>query len=54
MKRYKDRKKSFARTYTWITWQENGDFFSAWPDHTGKVVMYEDDFYRKQYLGQGW
>jgi hypothetical protein len=38
-------KESFARTYTWITWQENGDFFSAWPDHTGKVVMYEDDFY---------
>jgi hypothetical protein len=39
-------KESFARTYTWITWQEHGDFFSAWPDHTGKVVMYEDDFYR--------
>ena len=38
-------KVSFARTYTWITWQENGDFFSAWPDHAGKVVMYEDDFY---------
>jgi hypothetical protein len=39
-------KESFARTYTWITWQEHGDFFTAWPDHTGKVVMYEDDFYR--------
>jgi hypothetical protein len=38
-------KESFARTYTWITWQGNGNFFSAWPDHTGKVVMYEDDFY---------
>ena len=38
-------KESFTRTYTWITWHENGDFFSAWPDHTGKVVMYEDDFY---------
>jgi hypothetical protein len=39
-------KDSFAITYTWITWQEHGDFFSAWPDHDGKVVMYEDDFYR--------
>jgi hypothetical protein len=39
-------KESFAHTYTWITWQENGDFFSAWPDHTGKVILFEDDFYR--------
>lgn len=39
-------KVDFTRTYTWITWQENGDFFSAWPDHSGKVVMYEDEFYR--------
>jgi hypothetical protein len=38
-------KESFTRTYTWITWQENGDFFSAWPDHKGKVVMHEDEFY---------
>ena len=40
-------KESFARTYTWITWQGNGDYFSAWPEHTGKVMMYEDDFYRE-------
>lgn len=39
-------KEHFTRTYTWITWQEHGDFFSSWPDHRGKVVMYEDDFYR--------
>jgi len=39
-------KEQFARTYTWITWMENGDYFSSWPDHTGLVVMYEDDFYR--------
>jgi len=39
-------KEHFTRTYTWITWQEYGDLFSAWPDHKGKVVMYEDDFYR--------
>ena len=39
-------KEDFTKTYTWITWQENGDLFSAWPDHRGKAVMYEDDFYR--------
>ena len=38
-------KEHFTRTYTWITWQEHGDFFCAWPEHTGKVVMYKDDFY---------
>jgi len=39
-------KEQFARTYTWITWQENGDYFCSWPEHGGKVVMFEDDFYR--------
>jgi hypothetical protein len=37
----------FARTYTWITWQGNGNFFTAWPDHKEIVVMYEDDFYKE-------
>lgn len=39
-------KEQFARTYTWITWQENGDYFTSWPEHGGRVVMFEDDFYR--------
>ncbi len=39
-------KEQFARTYTWITWHENGDYFSSWPEHSGRIVMYEDDFYR--------
>lgn len=39
-------KEQFARTYTWITWHENGDYFSSWPEHAGRVVMFEDDFYR--------
>ena len=38
-------KEQFAQTYTWITWQGNGDYFNAWPEHTGMVVMFEDDFY---------
>ena len=38
-------KEQFAQTYTWITWQGNGDYFSAWPEHTEIVVMYKDDFY---------
>ena len=42
----KRTKEEFARTYTWITWQENGDFFCSWPEHGGKVVMFEDEFYR--------
>jgi hypothetical protein len=40
-------KERFAQTYTWITWHGNGDYFSSWPDHTGKVVMYEDNFYNE-------
>lgn len=36
-----------ARTYTWITWMGNGDYFSVWPDHTGMVFLYEDDFARE-------
>jgi hypothetical protein len=39
-------KEQFARTYTWITWQENGNYFSSWPNPGGLTVMYEDDFYR--------
>ena len=38
-------KEQFAQTYTWITWKGNGDYFSAWPDHTVIVVMVEDDFF---------
>ncbi len=38
-------KEQFARTYTWITWMEHGDYFCAWPDHGGKYIMFEDDFY---------
>ena len=38
-------KEQFAQTYTWITWQGIGNYFSAWPEYTGKVIMYEDDFY---------
>lgn len=38
-------KERFAQTYTWITWQENGNYFSAWPEYTGRVIMVEDDFY---------
>jgi len=38
--------EEFAKTYTWITWQEHGDYFTSWPEHGGKVVMLEDDFYR--------
>ena len=40
-------KERFAQTYTWITWHGNGDYFTSWPDHTGKVVMYQDDFYNQ-------
>ena len=39
-------KEEFARTYRWITWHENDDYFCAWPEHDGRFVLYEDDFYR--------
>lgn len=39
-------KEQFARTYTWITWMEHGDYFCSWPKHGGKYLMFEDDFYR--------
>ena len=40
-------REDFARTYTWITWQEHGDFFTSWPEHGGLVVMFDDEFYRE-------
>jgi hypothetical protein len=39
------RKDEFARTYRWITWHENDDYFCAWPEHDGRIVMFEDQFY---------
>ena len=39
-------KEAFAQTLTWITWQGNGNFFTAWPNHTEKVLWYEDDYFK--------
>lgn len=39
-------KEAFAQTLIWITWQGNGNFFTAWPDHVEKVLWYKDDFFK--------
>jgi hypothetical protein len=39
-------KEAFAQTLTWITWQGNGNFFTAWPDHVEKVLWYQDEFFK--------
>ncbi len=39
-------KEQFAQTYTWITWNENGDYFTSYPNYKGKTIMYHDDFYK--------
>ena len=39
-------KEEFAQIYTWIAWQGNGDYYTAWPNHQEMVVMLEDEYYR--------
>ncbi len=41
-----ESKEAFAQTFTWITWQGNGNFFTAWPNHVEKVLWYTDDFFK--------
>ncbi len=36
----------FAALYTWISWDANNNRFTAWPDYTELLIMYEDDFFR--------
>lgn len=39
-------KEEFAQIYTWIAWQANGDYYTAWPNHHEIVVMLEDEYYK--------
>jgi len=38
-------KEQFAQTYTWITWNENSNYFTSYPNFEGSTIMYKDDFY---------
>jgi hypothetical protein len=39
-------KERYAQTYTWIEWHVYNDMFTAWPDHTTLMLMYEDNYFR--------
>lgn len=41
-----ESKEAFAQTFTWITYQGNDDFFSAWPHHKEIVLWYQDEFFK--------
>jgi len=41
-----ESKEAFAQTYTWITYEGNGNLFTAWPDHKEIVLWYQDDFFK--------
>jgi hypothetical protein len=35
-----------AQTYTWIEWHGFNNIFTAWPDYTELLIMYEDDYFK--------
>jgi hypothetical protein len=39
-------KEQNAQTYTWIEWHAFNNVFTAWPDDTTLLIMYEDDFFK--------
>jgi len=39
-------KEEFAQIFTWIAWQENGDYYTAWPNHHEIIAMLEDEYYK--------
>jgi hypothetical protein len=39
-------KEQNAQTYTWIEWHGFNDMFTAWPNHTELLIMYEDDYFK--------
>ena len=40
-----ESKEAFCQTFTWITYQGNGNLFTVWPDHKELVLWYQDDFF---------
>jgi len=36
-----------AQTYTWIEWHGYNNMFTAWPNYTELLLMYEDDYFKK-------
>ncbi|XOV94083.1 MAG: hypothetical protein ACFHWX_05115 [Bacteroidota bacterium] len=38
-------KASFARTYTWIEFDTNNNFFTVWPEFKTLLTMYADDYF---------
>ncbi len=41
-----ESKEAFSQTFTWITYQGNGNLFTAWPDHKEIVLWYQDNFFK--------
>ena len=41
-----ESKDAFIQTFTWITYQVNSDFYTAWPNHKETVLWYNDNFFK--------
>ncbi len=41
-----ESKEAFIQTFTYITWQVNGNMFTAWPNHKETVVWYNDAYHK--------
>ncbi|MHA4808000.1 transglutaminase domain-containing protein [Flavitalea flava] len=37
-------KESFARTFSWVEWEQHGDRFSIWPKTSSAILFYRDDY----------
>ncbi len=41
-----ESKEDFIRTFTYITWQINGNMFTVWPNHKETVLWYNDTYHK--------
>ncbi len=41
-----EKKEAFIQTFTYITWQINGNRFTAWPNHKETVLWYNDTYHK--------
>jgi hypothetical protein len=42
----KKTKEQFAQWYTWLEWEISNDRYTAWPEFSSKLNMYQDEYFK--------
>lgn len=37
-------REQLARVYTWVSWYQNNDRYTHWPDNSADIIIYEDEY----------